>query len=129
VAGAKDADQQQQHAAPQHAAKKQKTTSNAAADAGAAAATAVIRPSLLTPESRQQLRAQLEAAQPYTHVVLRELCDPALLAAVRHEVIHNISATYKETDLFKVFQTGVRVCGCSRGAAAHHAQSVHVLHM
>lgn len=25
---------------------------------------------------------------------------------VREEIIHNIQATYKETDLFKVFQTG-----------------------
>ncbi|KAI8476726.1 MAG: hypothetical protein J3K34DRAFT_222445 [Monoraphidium minutum] len=25
---------------------------------------------------------------------------------VRDEVIHNVQATYKETDLFKVFQTG-----------------------
>eukprot|EP00775_Hariotina_reticulata_P007350 gene7350-7561_t len=40
------------------------------------------------------------------HVVLKDLCEPDLLRAVRDEVIHNISATYKETDLFKVFQTG-----------------------
>jgi hypothetical protein len=40
-------------------------------------------------------------------VVIKDLCDPTVLRAVREEVIHNISATYKETDLFKVFQTGV----------------------
>eukprot|EP00879_Flechtneria_rotunda_P017131 GHRR01017941.1.p1 GENE.GHRR01017941.1~~GHRR01017941.1.p1 ORF type:complete len:466 (+),score=131.78 GHRR01017941.1:259-1656(+) len=69
-------------------------------------AEAVIRQDLLSAESRKQLRQQHDAAKPYTHLVLKDLFDPTLLRAVRDEVIHNISATYKETDLFKVFQTG-----------------------
>jgi hypothetical protein len=102
---------QQQHDS-EPAAKKLKTGGARAA----AAANGVIRGSLLAPESRSRLRADLEAAQPYTHLVLQELCDPAVLRAVRSEVINNISATYKETDLFKVFQTGVRACVVARKA-------------
>ncbi len=68
--------------------------------------TGVFRDSLFTPESRRQLRAAFETAQPYTHLVFQQLCDPALLRQVREEVINNVNATYKETDLFKVFQTG-----------------------
>ena len=73
--------------------------------AGTESAT-VIRPSLLEKESRDSLRTQFETSGPYTHLVIHDLCDEQLLRGVRDEVINNIQATYKETDLFKVFQTG-----------------------
>lgn len=38
--------------------------------------------------------------------MIPEICDPARLRAVRDEIIDNIEATYKETDLFKMLQTG-----------------------
>lgn len=66
----------------------------------------MIRAALLAPQSRAELRSAHDASGPYTHLVLRELADPGLLRHVRDEVINNITATYKETDLFKVFQTG-----------------------
>lgn len=100
----------------QPASKKQKTA--AAADSGAAAA--VIRQSLLSGDSRSQLRQQHDSSGPYTHLVLKELADEQLLRAVREEVIHNISATYKETDLFKVFQTGGGPGAAAATAAAAH---------
>jgi hypothetical protein len=84
----------------QPAAKKLKTADCGTAD--------VIRQSLLSDDSRRELRTQHDSAGPYTHVVLKDLVNDKLLRAVRDEVIHNISATYKETDLFKVFQTGRR---------------------
>ena len=40
--------------------------------------------------------------QPYKHCVLKDVFDAKALAAVRDEIINNIEATYKETDLFKV---------------------------
>ena len=52
------------------------------------------------------MKASYAQAQPYPHVVLRDVCDPDCLRAVREEIINNIEATYKETDLFKMFQTG-----------------------
>eukprot|EP00882_Tetradesmus_deserticola_P030037 GHRQ01033692.1.p1 GENE.GHRQ01033692.1~~GHRQ01033692.1.p1 ORF type:complete len:140 (+),score=58.34 GHRQ01033692.1:369-788(+) len=86
----------------QPAAKKQKTTA-VFADNGTAD---VVRKSLLSLNSRSELRQQHETSGPFSHLVLKDLADDKLLRAVREEVIHNISATYKETDLFKVFQTG-----------------------
>lgn len=97
------------HSKPDQAAepalKKQKTASSGLGD------TQVIRPDLFSEQSRTRLQEELQTAQPYTHVVIQDLCDPAVLRSVREEVIHNISATYKETDLFKVFQTGARAAG------------------
>jgi hypothetical protein len=108
----------------QPAIKKQKTaaapTDNGTAD--------VIRQSLLSADSRSELRQQHDTAGPYRHLVLKDLVDDKLLRAVREEVIHNISATYKETDLFKVFQTGALHCrsqiagSCSPKMVAAHQQ-------
>jgi hypothetical protein len=66
----------------------------------------IIRPSLLSDESRAELKAGYAKASPYPHVVFKDVCDPELLRAVREEIINNIEATYKETDLYKMFQTG-----------------------
>jgi len=90
----------------------------------------VIRAALLAPESAAALREAHDASGPYAHVVLQGLAEPRLLRAVlqglaeprllravRDEVINNVQATYKETDLFKVFQTGAarsRVCAGAR---------------
>ncbi|KAF8057154.1 Ogd [Scenedesmus sp. PABB004] len=73
---------------------------------GADPTAGVIAPGLLDEGGRAALRAAHDGAAPYTHLVLRGLADEALLRRVRDEVISNVAATYKETDLFKVFQTG-----------------------
>ncbi|GIL68469.1 hypothetical protein Vafri_21729, partial [Volvox africanus] len=52
------------------------------------------------------LAGQYQAAEPYKHCVMRDIFSIDLLRQVRDEIINNINATYKETDLFKVFQTG-----------------------
>lgn len=41
--------------------------------------------------------------QPYRHAVFHDVFDPAALTRVRDEIINNIEATYKETDIFKVW--------------------------
>lgn len=43
---------------------------------------------------------------PYKHSVVRPLLDDALLQAAREEIVHNLSFTEKETDIYKVNQTG-----------------------
>eukprot|EP00983_Pelagomonas_calceolata_P133993 1162018-Pelagomonas_calceolata.AAC.5 len=85
----------------------------------------IFSPQLMSPQSRASLRTQYQQAQPYLHGVLRELLPPATLAQVREEIVNNIQATYKETDLFKVFQTGGRTCegtdwswGCEQRSCA-----------
>ena len=65
---------------------------------------AVVNPAVLA--SRAALRQQYDSSQPYTHCVMHDIFDPSLLAEVRDEIVNNIEATYKETDLFKLFQTG-----------------------
>jgi len=67
----------------------------------------IIRSSLLAdPSSRQALSASYRAASPYPHCVIPNICNPDVLRCVREEIINNIEATYKETDLFKMLQTG-----------------------
>ena len=45
-------------------------------------------------------------AQPYRHCVMEKVVNENRLRAVRQEIIHNLKATYKETDIYKVLQTG-----------------------
>lgn len=66
----------------------------------------VINPELLNSDTCSRLAEDYRASQPYTHCVMKEVFEVNLLRQVREEIIHNINATYKETDLFKVFQTG-----------------------
>lgn len=78
--------------------KKQKTKS---------ISTPIIRQSIISdPSFRKQLAIDFAAAKPYPHCVIKDLCDPELLRTVRDEIVENIQATYKETDLFKMLQTG-----------------------
>lgn len=55
---------------------------------------------------RKELAVQYNTASPYPHCVIKDICNPDLLRAVRDEIIENVQATYKETDLFKMLQTG-----------------------
>ncbi|KAL4426531.1 hypothetical protein ABPG77_008389 [Micractinium sp. CCAP 211/92] len=57
-------------------------------------------------ETGEKLKAVYESNSPYPHCVIKDFCDPDLLRKVRDEIIENVEATYKETDLFKMFQTG-----------------------
>ena len=45
-------------------------------------------------------------AEPYKHAVVSDLLDDGLLRAVRSEIIENIHFTPKETDIYKIHQSG-----------------------
>ena len=65
------------------------------------------------------LKHQFDASGPYTHVVLPELCSADVLAKARSEIIDNVVAKYKETDLFKVTAHMIQLllsCPCFRAA-------------
>ena len=66
----------------------------------------VLRRDMLSEQSRAALRKKVASSEPYTHGVLHDIADKGFMVKVRDEIIHNIQATYKETDLFKIFQTG-----------------------
>lgn len=83
-----------------------KKAKQGAADAPVPPPPLVIRPSLLSAESATALAAAYASAAPFPHAQLADVIDPAVLRAARDEIVEHVQATYKETDLFKVFQTG-----------------------
>lgn len=66
----------------------------------------VVRQDLLAPDSVASLQAQVKSSSPYPHVVLDLPFDDASLRRVKKEIEENIAATFKETDLFTMRQTG-----------------------
>ncbi|CAK7200523.1 putative component of NuA3 histone acetyltransferase complex [Sporothrix eucalyptigena] len=45
-------------------------------------------------------------SEPYKHAVIHSLVDDALLRSVRNEIRENVSFTPKETDIYKIHQSG-----------------------
>ena len=66
----------------------------------------IINPEIFSPEVLAQHKAKYADAKPYTHGVVTPLCDDARLRAVQAEMREHLTANFKETDLFKVLQTG-----------------------
>ena len=64
-----------------------------------------LHPSNFDVASRTQFRQELLEGKPYGCAVISPLCDPAHMVEVHSEVKHNLKATFKETDLFKLYQT------------------------
>lgn len=90
---------------------------------------APLRASLFGADAERQAAESFRSAQPFPHIVIRDLIvdesgsesasdksslppplpsspSSSLLRAVREEILEHVTATYKETDLFRVFQTG-----------------------
>lgn len=61
-----------------------------------------VSPRWFEAERIKELKEQFDASRPYTHVVLPQLCSQSVLLKARGELIDNVVAKYKETDLFKV---------------------------
>lgn len=61
---------------------------------------------LLSKRSVEVLRAYHDNSRPYRHVVIDPLCTPEKIRQIHDEAIYNITTTFKETDLFKVYQSG-----------------------
>ncbi|KAF2432904.1 hypothetical protein EJ08DRAFT_629675 [Tothia fuscella] len=49
---------------------------------------------------------QYANSQPYKHGVIQDLIDPTLLRNVRHEIQEHLHFTPKETDIYKIHQSG-----------------------
>ena len=45
-------------------------------------------------------------SKPYKHVVINDLCEENAIHKIYDECLNNLKANFKETDLFKVYQTG-----------------------
>ena len=61
---------------------------------------------VLSEEILKAYKQQHDESTPYTHLVLDPLYDRELMIKVQAEAKNNLSANFKETDLFKVYQTG-----------------------
>ncbi|KAL7751513.1 putative component of NuA3 histone acetyltransferase complex [Sorochytrium milnesiophthora] len=66
----------------------------------------VFQPALLSETSRQSLAKQFRESKPYLHCCIDRLVDDAILRKVRDEIWANLHFTEKETDIYKVNQTG-----------------------
>lgn len=67
---------------------------------------------VFTDGSVKRLKQEYSDALPYPHAVISPLCredgvagESATLMQVRDEIVANVTSTYKETDLFKLYQT------------------------
>ncbi|KAL1955909.1 hypothetical protein VTO42DRAFT_7982 [Malbranchea cinnamomea] len=64
------------------------------------------RDGLLTREVLEQYKQAYAKSAPYKHGVISPLINPDLLRAVRNEIQEHLSFTEKETDIYKIFQSG-----------------------
>lgn len=62
--------------------------------------------SLLSSEKRTQYKQAYDDSQPYKHAVVDELINDDLLRQARKEIVDELRFTEKETDIYKVNQTG-----------------------
>ncbi|SAM81109.1 related to TPA1-Poly(A)-binding protein involved in translation termination efficiency [Ustilago bromivora] len=63
-------------------------------------------PNLFDSTIVSQFNAEYEASAPYKHAVIPSLIDDSLLKAARQEIIDELRFAEKETDIYKVNQTG-----------------------
>ncbi|SJX61947.1 related to TPA1-Poly(A)-binding protein involved in translation termination efficiency [Sporisorium reilianum f. sp. reilianum] len=63
-------------------------------------------PDLLAPSAVSSYNKQFETSAPYKHAVVPALIDQELLKATRDEIIGELRFAEKETDIYKVNQTG-----------------------
>ena len=72
-------------------------------DDSSSALLGVIAPSVMS--SGDELSAYYRSAQPYRHGLISDLCVPGFLNKVLDEVKNNSKVTFKESDLFRVYQS------------------------
>ena len=64
------------------------------------------RSDLFAPSSLASYKTAYQTSQPYPHGVIPSLISAALLKSVRHEITSHISFTLKETDIYRIHQSG-----------------------
>ncbi|KAH8554326.1 Oxoglutarate and iron-dependent oxygenase degradation C-term-domain-containing protein [Umbelopsis sp. PMI_123] len=63
-------------------------------------------PDILSKETRDKVAAAFKVSKPYLHCKIDQLINDKLLRQVRKEIFDNLHFTLKETDIYKVWQTG-----------------------
>ncbi|KAI0966329.1 Oxoglutarate and iron-dependent oxygenase degradation C-term-domain-containing protein [Xylaria arbuscula] len=89
------------HVVDQKPSKKRAKTTPSNGDAQAR-----FRKGLFDQKVLDQYTSDYAESAPYKHAVIHELMDEKLLRAVRDEIKDNVSFTPKETDIYKIHQSG-----------------------
>ncbi|CAG8025931.1 unnamed protein product [Penicillium olsonii] len=69
-------------------------------------AAARFRDGLFDVAEQQKYTGEYAKSSPYLHGVIHPLIEPSLLRSVRDEIQTQVSFTEKETDIYKIFQSG-----------------------
>ncbi|KAJ5729614.1 uncharacterized protein N7483_004122 [Penicillium malachiteum] len=69
-------------------------------------ATARFRDGLFDSAEQQKYTDEYANSNPYYHGVIHSLIEPSLLRSVRDEIQTQVDFTEKETDIYKIFQSG-----------------------
>ena len=64
------------------------------------------RGDLFAPSTLTSYKTAYEASQPYSHAVIPSLISAPLLESVRREITTHVSFTLKETDIYRIHQSG-----------------------
>lgn len=64
------------------------------------------RPDLFEPSTREEFRNAYVQSEPYPHAVVPSLIQESLLRNVRREITSHIHFTLKETDIYRIYQSG-----------------------
>ena len=64
------------------------------------------RDDLFAPSTLTSYKTAYETSRPYPHAVIPSLISAPLLKSVRHEITSHISFTLKETDIYRIHQSG-----------------------
>jgi len=67
---------------------------------------ACFAPGVLDDAFISQKRGEYDRSEPYHHAVVDGLINDGLLRGARHEIVEELAFTEKETDIYKVNQTG-----------------------
>ncbi|KAI0796805.1 Oxoglutarate and iron-dependent oxygenase degradation C-term-domain-containing protein [Abortiporus biennis] len=86
--------------------KRLKMSHISSSDPNSSDPTAHFAPDLLSPNSIHRLHSEYDSSEPFKHVVVDKLFQDDLLKGVKDEVLSELSFTEKETDIYKVNQTG-----------------------
>jgi Rps23 Pro-64 3,4-dihydroxylase Tpa1-like proline 4-hydroxylase len=84
-----------------------KAASSAASKRQATALGSPLAPKVLGADHVKKIKSEFKstAGKPYSHCIIDGLCSEDRLRAVHDELVNNLSANLKESDLFKVYQT------------------------
>lgn len=61
---------------------------------------------LFSEKKKKKIAERYASSSPYKHAAISPLIDDQLLRSVRTEILENIHFTLKETDIYKIYQSG-----------------------